>query len=85
MAQGEQGYYNSNDAYFHPMDPDILAKQNSTWIGGPTHSIQDQHIPFYTGHIHGNLSLTRSGERESVWKNLRKDDEHQFPEQRRKK
>jgi len=24
---------------------------NSTWIGGPTHEIKQQHIPGYQGHI----------------------------------
>lgn len=25
----------------------------ATWIGGPTHELQRQHIPGYQGHIHG--------------------------------
>ena len=27
-----------------------------TWIGGPTHELQRQHIPGYQGHIHGLFS-----------------------------
>jgi hypothetical protein len=43
----------NNRSYFHALDTDIIEQQQTTWIGGPTHAIQDQHIPLYTGHIHG--------------------------------
>lgn len=42
-----------NTGYFNPVDEDMFSKKSTTWIGGPTHAIQDQHIPLYTGHIHG--------------------------------
>lgn len=45
------------NAYFNPMDGDLLKAGRNTWVGGPTHSLQDQHIPNYTGHIHGKLRL----------------------------
>ena len=32
---------------------DFQIQQGTTWIGGPTHELQRQHIPGYSGHIHG--------------------------------
>lgn len=32
---------------------DIEVQNGSAWIGGPTHSLQRQHIPGYSGHIKG--------------------------------
>lgn len=31
-------------------------QNGATWIGGPTHELQRQHIPGYQGHIHGLFS-----------------------------
>lgn len=37
--------------------PDFNQVQNGvTWIGGPTHELQRQHIPGYQGHIPGLLA-----------------------------
>jgi hypothetical protein len=43
-----------NKAFFHSMDPDMISRKQTTWVGGPTHNLQDQHIPLYAGHIHGS-------------------------------
>ena len=42
-----------NNGYFNPLDEHLVGQSNKTWVGGPTHRIKDQHIPGYTGHIHG--------------------------------
>jgi hypothetical protein len=34
--------------------PDFDHIQNGvTWLGGPTHELQKQHVPGYAGHVHG--------------------------------
>ena len=32
---------------------DFQIQQGTTWICGPTHELQKQHIPGYSGHVHG--------------------------------
>lgn len=34
-------------------EPDI---KGETWLGGPTHHLQRQHIPKYGGHVHGLIA-----------------------------
>ena len=38
----------------HPTRPEIFEKDS--WIGGPTHIFQKQHIPGYQGHVHSLVS-----------------------------
>ena len=35
---------------------DFEVQQGTTWIGGPTNELQRQHIPGYSGHVHGLFS-----------------------------
>lgn len=43
----------TNNGHYNPLDQNLVNRTNQTWVGGPTHHIKDQHIPGYTGHVHG--------------------------------
>lgn len=50
-----------NSGYYNPIDETLQSDMRSTWVCGPTHNVQDQHIPGYTGHVHGMYSENLHG------------------------
>lgn len=45
-------HHGFNSGYFNPLDTSLQAAKRTSWVGGPTHNVQDQHIPGYIGHVH---------------------------------
>ena len=52
---------NTTKGYFNPLDKDLRPNLGSTYVCGPTHNVQHQHIPGYTGHVSGMYSENLHG------------------------
>lgn len=52
---------NKTKGYFNPIASDMRPNLGATYVCGPTHNVQHQHIPGYTGHVSGMYSENLHG------------------------
>ena len=60
-----KAYFNENMSKNYPLEEDKIfsnrSKEARSWICGPKHQLYPEHIPGYTGHVHGIEITTNKG------------------------